>query len=91
MSIMPRMLFINYLKEVGTLKDHLTLKNIDVLANLKHSTLLEKNPVLIRRLSLIQYLMMYLACISLVFALWELLSVFTHYLEPSCLCFSARV
>ena len=53
-----------------------------VLANLKRSALLEKKPVVIRRLSLIQYLMIYLACISLVYALWELLPVFTEYLEP---------
>ena len=32
--------------------------------------------------------MIYLACISLVYVLWELLSVFTEYLEPSCFCFS---
>ena len=32
--------------------------------------------------------MIYLACISLVYVLWELLSECTEYLEPSCFCFS---
>ena len=48
----------------------------------------KRKPVVIRRLSLIPYLMIYLACISLVYALWELLSVFTEYLKPYCFCFS---
>ena len=61
---------------------------IYILENLNPSALLEKTPIVIRRLSLIQYLMIYLACIALVYVLWELLSVFTEYLEPSCFCFS---
>ena len=55
------------------------------IVNLKRSALLEKNPLLSEDY---HYSVLYLACISLVYAMLELLSVFTEYLEPSCFCFS---
>ena len=61
---------------------------IRLLANLKRCALLQKKPVVIRRLSLIQYLLIYLACISLVYALWQIWYGFTEYLEPSYFCLS---
>ena len=80
----------------GCVEKNIFIINIDVYLKQVYSitskfealhVFIEK-PVVSRRLSLIQYLIIYLACISLVYALWELLSGCTEYLEPSCFCFS---